>query len=296
MDSRWRAHAGGLLAAAFFGASVVATRAVVGEIPPVTLALLRYGLGSVLLWWLLLLARRRPTLPRPRDVPRMVLLGLVLFAAFPLAFNASLSLIEAPRGALMLATTVVWSAVLSRAVARERLTARQAFGVFLAVAGVALVVGIPGRLGEPLSSRSLAGHGLMLAAAVCGALYAVLSKGVLRRYDAAALTLYAMALGSLALVGPALAEGYYGSMGTIGLRAASLVLFLALFGGALGWALWTYAIARLTPTQAAVYLNLNPAVATLLAVPFLGERVTGYFALGFAAVALGVLLVNRDRA
>jgi drug/metabolite transporter (DMT)-like permease len=47
-----------------------------------------------------------------------------------------------------------------------------------------------------------------------------------------------------------------------------------------------------TPTQVAVYVNLNPIVAALLAILLLGERRSGLFLLGFAAVVVGVLLVN----
>ena len=42
----------------------------------------------------------------------------------------------------------------------------------------------------------------------------------------------------------------------------------------------------------AVYVNLNPVVAALLGVVLLGERRSGLFLLGFAAVVTGVLLVN----
>jgi drug/metabolite transporter (DMT)-like permease len=48
--------------------------------------------------------------------------------------------------------------------------------------------------------------------------------------------------------------------------------------------LWTWALSRLTPTQVAVYVNLNPIVAAILGVVPLGERRAGLFLLGFAAV------------
>jgi drug/metabolite transporter (DMT)-like permease len=67
---------------------------------------------------------------------------------------------------------------------------------------------------------------------------------------------------------------------------------LGVFGGALGFFLWTFALTRLTPTQVAVYINLNPLVAILLAAVLLAERLTIVFATGFGVVLLGVLLVN----
>jgi drug/metabolite transporter (DMT)-like permease len=69
-------------------------------------------------------------------------------------------------------------------------------------------------------------------------------------------------------------------------------VFLGVLGGAAAFLLWTWALSRLTPTQVAVYVNLNPIVAALLGVVLLGERRSGPFLLGFAGVVAGVLLVN----
>jgi drug/metabolite transporter (DMT)-like permease len=74
-----------------------------------------------------------------------------------------------------------------------------------------------------------------------------------------------------------------------------LLVFLGVFGGALGFFLWTFALTRLTPTQVAVYINLNPLVAMVLAAALLAERLTIVFAVGFGVVLVGVLLVNWPR-
>ncbi|MGH2682755.1 MAG: EamA family transporter [Actinomycetota bacterium] len=74
------------------------------------------------------------------------------------------------------------------------------------------------------------------------------------------------------------------------------MLFVAVLGGAVGFFLWTSALSRLTPTQVAVYVNINPLVAASLAALLLEERLSLLFTVGFAAVIGGVLLVNRPRA
>jgi probable blue pigment (indigoidine) exporter len=71
-----------------------------------------------------------------------------------------------------------------------------------------------------------------------------------------------------------------------------VIVFLGVLGGAVAFLLWTAALTRLTPTQVAVYVNLNPVVAALLGILLLDERRSGPFALGFVAVITGVLLVN----
>jgi drug/metabolite transporter (DMT)-like permease len=64
---------------------------------------------------------------------------------------------------------------------------------------------------------------------------------------------------------------------------------------ALAYFLWVFALSRLTPTQVAVYANMNPMAATLLAALFLSEQLTLHFAAALATVVAGVLLVNWRR-
>jgi hypothetical protein len=82
-----------------FGSSVVAVRVAVQEVPPLSLAVLRFGQGGLLLVVVLLLVGARELLRvKLHDLPLLILLGAVLFTVFPVTFNASLRLIEASRG------------------------------------------------------------------------------------------------------------------------------------------------------------------------------------------------------
>ena len=115
MNPRLAANAGAFVAAVLFGSSVVAVRVAVQDVPPLSLAVLRFGQSGVLLVFLLLLVGRRDLLlVKWHDLPLLILLGAVFFAIFPVTFNASLRLIEASRGALVLATIPLWSALLAR--------------------------------------------------------------------------------------------------------------------------------------------------------------------------------------
>ena len=82
------------------------------------------------------------------------------------------------------------------------------------------------------------------------------------------------------------------ALARIDARAAFLILFLGICGGAIGYFLWTLALAHLTPTQVAVYVNLNPMVAAALGAALLAEKLTPVFIVCFIAVITGVLLVN----
>jgi drug/metabolite transporter (DMT)-like permease len=285
-----RANASAATAAVLFGASVVAVRVAVRDIPPVSLAVLRFGQGGLLLAAVLLVVAPRHLRTGWERLRLFGLLGGVLFVLFPLTFNIGLQHTEASRGAVMLATMPIWSALLGR-IAGEHLGGRQLVGVGLSVAGIGLAFLEPGRaLGG--DATSLVGDGLLLLTGLLGALYGLLAKRVLAVDSPATVTTYAMLIGAALLLPAAIVEGLGPALQRLDWQLLGLVVFLGVLGGAAAFLLWTWALSRLTPTQVAVYVNLNPIVAALLGVLILHERPSALFLLGFVAVVTGVLLVN----
>ena len=282
------------IAAGLFGASVVATRVAVQEIPPLNLAVLRFGQGGLILFLCILIGARDLLKVKWHDLPFLVLLGAILFAIFPVTFNISLRFTEASRGALMLATMPIWSACIARMARKERLSLRQVAGILITFAGVGIVLAERGLRWQG-TLLSLGGDGLMLLTALCGAIYGVLAQRMLARYSALTVTMYAMLFGTFLLFPAALVEGLPQAFIRIDGKVAVLILFLGIFGGALGFFLWTFALTRLTPTQVAVYVNVNPIVAIILGAVLLSEKLTGVFIAGFVAVIAGVLFVNWPR-
>jgi drug/metabolite transporter (DMT)-like permease len=278
------------MAAVLFGASVVAVRVAVRDVPPVSLAVLRFGQGSLLLAGAVLLIAPELLRVRWERLRLFALLGVVLFGLFPLTFNIGLQYTEASRGAVMLATMPIWSALLGR-IAGERLVGRQVAGVVLSVVGIGLAFVEPGRaIGG--DAMSLVGDGLLLLTGLLGALYGLVAKRILAVDNPAAVTTYAMLFGTVLLMPIAVAEGLVPAVARLDWQLLGLVVFLGVLGGAAAFFLWTWALSRITPTQVAVYVNLNPIVAALLGIALLGERRSPMFLLGFAAVVTGVLLVN----
>ncbi len=288
-NSRLAAHVGLILGSVLAGASVVATRAVVDDVPPLSLAVLRFGQGGLILAGCLRLWAPEALRVRRQDIPLLTLLAMLLYAIFPFAFNAGLGWTEASRGSLMLATIPVWTAILAQRAGWEELSRRQGVGLVLSMVGVGLAVGSRG-LEWQVESLAFAGDGLILVAAVCGAAYSVLAKRAFVHYSALTITAYGMLIGTAILLPAALLEG----LTTVrpGGQTLILTLFLGILGGALMWWLFAYALGKMSPTQVVVYINLNPVTAMILAVILLNEQLTAPVLIGFVVVLSGVLLVN----
>jgi drug/metabolite transporter (DMT)-like permease len=285
---RWLPAAGAASAASIFlGASVTATRFVVAEIEPLPLAFIRYGIAAACLLPFVL-ASGRIRIGR-RDLAGIGLLGIVMFGLFPWFFTAGVQYIPASRAALWLATMPFLTFALAMLMGSESATPAKVGGIALATAGAMLA--LAPRVQAGIGANAWMGDLLLLATACCGAIYFVLSRGMLARHPALLVTCLSMVAGSLFLGviylvfgnprWPTLSPGGWATVG-----------FLGTFGGAVAFALWLWAIKRTTPTRTAVYLTLNPLAATLTAVLLLGEQLTFAFLVGLAMVLAGIVVAN----
>jgi drug/metabolite transporter (DMT)-like permease len=285
------ANLGAAIGSCLVGAAVVATREAVDEIEPFGLAFLRYLQGALVLFAVLALqgnARLRHT---RADLRSFAVLGLFMFAAFPVLFNTALTYTAASRGAVILATMPLWSALLARHFSSEQLRAEQILGVLISITGVTVVFAETA-FTDIGGASAVLGNLLLVIAAMIAAVYGVKIKPVLARHQPLVVTAWAMGFGAAALAVPALIEGLPGDLRDASGKALLLVLYLGIAGGAIAFWLFSVALARLSPTQAIVYINLNPLVATLLAAIFLDEPLTVSFAIGFALVVVGLVLTN----
>jgi drug/metabolite transporter (DMT)-like permease len=288
------ANLGAAVGSCLVGAAVVATREAVDEIDPFGLAFLRYLQGAVVLIVILAFqGNARPRITRA-DFRSFAVLGLLMFAAFPVLFNTALTYTTASRGAVIIATMPLWTALLARRYSGEQLGIEQTLGVLISITGIAVVFA-ESALRDIGGTKVIVGNALMVIVAMIGAVYGVRLKPVLARHEALVVTAWAMGIGAAALAIPALIEGLPGDLRAASLKTLLLVLYLGIAGGAIAFWLFSVALARLSPTQTVIYINLNPLVATLLAAIFLDEPLTISFAIGFALVVVGLVLTNVPR-
>jgi drug/metabolite transporter (DMT)-like permease len=205
-NSTLAVHGGLIVASILGGASIVATRAVIDEVPPLSLAVLRFGQDGLILAVCLVMWAPGRLRVRRQDLPLLILLAALMYAIFPFAFNAGLRWTEASRGSLVLATIPVWTAILAHRAGREQLTRRQGVGLVLSIVGVGIAVASRGLdwQGDPWA---LAGDGLILIAAVSASGYSVLIKWAFIHSSALTITAYGMLVGTVMLLPIALIEG-----------------------------------------------------------------------------------------
>jgi len=271
------------------GSAMVATRFVVDQTGPISLALLRYLIGFACLLPLALLATPRVRFERCDLLP-LALLGVIQFGVLIALLNYGLRFIPSARAALIFATVPLLTMVIAAALGHERLGAAKTLGVLLTIAGVGLALGEKAvrRGGGP---NGWIGELAVLASALCGAACSVLYRPYLRKYPTLRVSAFAMLASVVFLALLAAGEGFFDALPRFTAGGWAAVVFIGI-GSGVGYYLWLWALGHAAATEVTVFLALSPVTATWLGAWFLAEEVSTMSLLGLAGVLLGLWLAS----
>jgi len=177
--SEWIGVIIALVSSCLGGSAAAITRYLVGNADPITLAILRWGIGFACLLPTALLLRVR--WPPRRDWLAVAVLGLCFFGLFFVLYNIAVGLTTAARASLALATLPLHTMVVGALLGIEPLTLRKTIGVCVAVFGViaALASGL-----SAAPAGAWRGELIMTGAVLCMAFYNVWSRQFIRRSSA----------------------------------------------------------------------------------------------------------------
>jgi drug/metabolite transporter (DMT)-like permease len=274
--------------AIFVGSTIVATRFVIDQTSPASLALLRYLIGCCCLLPPVLLSARVRF--ERRDLLPIGLLGITQFGVVVALLNYALQFIPSARAALIFATFPLLTMMLAAALGYERVTLVKALGVMLTIVGVGFALGE--KIVQPASSANgWIGELAVLASALSGAICSVMYRPYLRKYPTLPVGAYAMLASVIFLAAFAAGEGFFNAFPQFTTGGWLAVGFIGISSG-IGYYLWLWALNQTTPTNVTVFLALSPVTATVLGVLFLAERISTMFLCGLICVALGLWLAH----
>ena len=271
------------------GTAAAITRYLVGNADPITLAILRWGIGfACLLPTAFLLGVRWP--PR-HDWAAVAVLGLCFFGLFFVLYNIAIGFTTTARASLALATLPLHTMVVGALLGIEPLTLRKSTGVGVAVLGViaALASGL-----SAAPSGAWRGELIMTAAVLCMAFYNVWSRPFIQRSSALGFLTVGMGAGAAALILVGSLTGSVAVLSSFGAHQWIAGVYLGVGGGALAFILWVMALERATPTRVASTMTVNPIAAGLLATQLVGEPITLNLILGLVAVFVGIWIATTE--
>ena len=277
-----------------FGTTLLASRFSVGKFEPTTYTGLRLSIAALAHSLVYFFAIRGRAWPRGKDLWwRATLLG-VLGTALPMNLIViSLQFQSSGLTSMLLTLGPALTVLMAHfALHDERLTARKALGVGLALSG-ALLLAVLGESGLPDVSRAdPIGYLLVITAAVLGSgmtVYARKFMQAMDAFDVASIRMFAASLFTMPL--SILLFGF--DLGQVTPQGFFVLGWAALVGTFLGMLLAFYNIQRFGATPAAMVLYVIPIVASTGGVLLLGEQITPGMLAGVSLIVGGIAILNH---
>jgi drug/metabolite transporter (DMT)-like permease len=281
------------IAISFWGLSFVLIKIAVQEISPVTLIILRFSTGALILFVTSGLQGGFAKL-RLGDLPAMATLGLVGVSLQQMLQVSGQVGADAGVAAFLASTAPAFMVLFGVLFLRERMGPCQVVGVLVATCGAALVSS-GGDLGSLLRGRfDQPGNLLVLLSAVMWASFSVLNRYIVRDRPPTLITAGMMAFGTLFVLPVFIAQSGWKEISSVSAPVWVAVLLLGVFCTAIAYMLYAHALTLAPASRLAAIQTIEPLIAVVVAALTLGEVLTPALATGGAAILLGIYLVERN--
>lgn len=203
-----------------------------------------------------------------------------------------LTLTSATNAALIYGFSPVLIGVFAALFLSEPFSRRRLWGALVGFAGVAIII-TQGRVESVRLSGVMAGNLLVLGGAVYWAAYAIVTRSLARRIAPHVYTFYVLTLAAVLPLGwVSIGERRFPLAG-VELATLLAVAFLGVGTGVVAMNFWNWGLSRVEASRVGVFSYLEPVFAGVVAITFLGERLTLATAVGAALVFAGIFLTAQ---
>ncbi|HEB37218.1 MAG TPA: DMT family transporter [Thermoplasmatales archaeon] len=257
------------------------------ELTPFNLALYRFLLASPIIF-LYVFIKGKFKFPEKVDLPNVILLslsGITLLYAFQFF---ALKLTTATNASILINSATLF-VVIFAILTGERVTLLRALGIIIAFIGITLVIS-RGDL-EIFTSRTIYGDLLLIVDGILWAVYTVIGKKLLNKYDPENLTTNVFILGTIFLIPFALWEGLQSPI-NLSVTAISSIVYLSILCSVFGYIVWYHVLEKRESSVVAAYIYLIPLFTAIMAHYVLHEEITILTAVGGALTITGLLFAE----
>ena len=278
-----------------WGSTFLAIRYAIEEIPPFTMAGVRFvAAGAILYLWRRVVHHERPSW---NQWPGALAIGALLFLGGNGAVVWSEQHVASGMTALMLGVIPLWMVLLD-ATRRQGspLTARVMCGLALGVTGVVLLLEPSKLLGG--GQVDAVGAGVLIAGGFCWASGSLVSRHLNQPVSPALAAGMQMLAGGLVLLGVGVFAGESSRIEMAGFTHRGLLAlsYLILMGSVVSFTAYTWLMSVTTPARVATYAWVNPLVAVLLGWVFASEPLTPRTLIATVVIVTAVvLIITADR-
>jgi len=307
MSNYKKALASVIIVVFFWGFSFISTKIAITVFPPMSLAMLRFAIALVFLYFIKLILAPNEKL-RKKDIPLLFAAGLTGVTLYFYFENNGIALVSASEASIAVssipALLMITEMIAGKAADRRKKKAadnpretelsekknghphkkaRQWIGCLVSIAGVWLVAGVSFSI-----SGNVTGYLFMTGAALSWVAYSFLTRPLFAHCSRIYIVFWQTAAGFIFFIPFSVME--FQSWGKADAEIIAHMLFLGIFCSAIGYWFYVRAMEVLGVSLSGIFINLIPVVTVISGFLILGERLTLLQWIGAALVLSGVYL------
>lgn len=291
VNKKLQAHSAILLANVIFGLGVPVTKLLLDSwVTPIGYMASR-SLGACILFWVIAAFLPKERVER-RDLVTILAGGLLGFVVSQSLTAWALDFTSPVYFSLIATLTPVAVMLCAALTIGERITPLKALGVLLGIAGAVLMVLMSQSLGS--GKNDLTGIILAILSVLTWAVYLIITRHVAEKYSPVTQMKYVFLISAIVTVPIALPELPLNALYTSACRweGVAEMLFIVIGATALGYFLIPFAMRHLQATTVSIYTNLQPVVASFVAILLGQDQLTWDKPVAAILVLLSACLVT----
>lgn len=270
-----------------WGSSFVAIKFAYTTYSPLTLAVVRFIVATVILGGLTLLPKNRVKLQK-KDIFTVAICGFTGIMLYAVLQNIAMQWTSASSATLIIASYPIITLLMESIIYKKKLSAIKIVAILIAIVGVVILSYVKS---EARVEGELFGIILFIIAGIGWAVYNFMMKRVVNHYPPITLQFYTTLFGTIFLLPLALFERAQWQQPT--LLSFSMMMFLGVFCSVVAYLLYNRGLTTMAPSTVTSMLNLMPIIGVFFSWLLLGEQVTLRKIIGGAIVIFGVMLSVR---
>jgi drug/metabolite transporter (DMT)-like permease len=260
------------------------TRYLLQYYSPGSIMLLRFIVAVVIM--VVIGIVRKIRLPKIKDLPLFAAFGICGIFLYNFFFNTGTVNVAAGVSSFIVASSPVFTLILSRLLLKEIVKPACWVGVALSFCGLVVVM-----LSQTTGFALNAGVLLLLCAAASGSILNITQRKLVKTYTVFETTTYAMLIGTVCML--VYIPDIMRELPESTLAVNLTIVYMAIFPAILAYISWGYALSKAEKTtHVTVFLYLVPFIASLLGFFWLGETFSLVSLFGGVVIVAGVVVTN----
>ncbi|MDO8741538.1 MAG: DMT family transporter [Candidatus Roizmanbacteria bacterium] len=260
------------------------------NIPPFTLAFIRFFFAGLIFIPLIINKWQRLTLRQWFEIILVGFFGITINIAF---FFLGIKKTESINAPIIASAAPVFIYFLSLIFLKERSKTKVILGMMTALAGVLLIILSPILLdGKNLVMGEISGNVFIMIATLGTVFQTLIGRDILKKVNSYQVALITFFFGALTFLPFFLNEMHTWSFSELNGQGWFGIIFGVFFSSALAYWLFYYGVSKIKAQEVGIFTYIDPVTAVLVAIPLLGEFPNSFYFLGSIFIFGGIYLAE----